>query len=143
MKFSYISFGIFVFVGLASVVYGLIVLYQARRSATWPSTEGVITQARVVRAGYSYARAVVYSYTVDGVRCQGEDIAAGPVLTSITDAYARKCLARYPVGTPIAVYYDPENPAIAVLEPGLSKKSFVPLAFGLFFATFSGWVWLF
>ena len=142
MKFPYILFAIFVLVGLAIAVYGLIVLYHARRSTTWPSTEGVITQSNVVRGDDSYAPAVVYSYTINGVRYQGKDIASGPVLASSTEAYARNYLARYPVGTPVAVYYDPKIPATAVLEPGILKKSFVPLVFGLLFATFGGWFWL-
>ena len=142
MKFPYILFAIFVLVGLAIAVYGLTVLYHARHSGTWPSTEGFITQSNVVRGDDSYSPAVVYSYTVNGVRCQGKDIASGPVLASSTEAYARNCLARYPVGTPVAVYYDPEIPATAVLEPGILKKSFVPLAFGLLFVTLGGWFWV-
>ena len=56
---------------------------------------------------------VIYSYTVGGAefRCQrvraaddGNDSAAATV-------------ARYPAGASVVVYYDPENPADALLEP--------------------------
>jgi hypothetical protein len=61
--------------------------------------------------------------------------------------YARTCVARYQVGAPVAVYYDPKEPTTAVREPGISKKSFITLAFGLGIAFFGGWfclpTWLF
>ncbi len=142
MKFPYIFFGLFVLVGLAVAAYGLTVLCHARRSATWPGTPGVVTKSDVSRGDQSYAAAVAYAYTVDGVPYRGADIGSGIELASTTEDHARRRVARYPVGTPVAVYYDPAAPATAVLEPGVLKTSFVPLVFGLMFANFGGWPWL-
>lgn len=142
MKFAYILFAIFVLVGLGIAVYGLTVLYHARRTAAWPGTPGVVTRSEVVRGDDSYSAALAYSYTVDGVAYEGTSIASGPEITSSTEDHARRRVDRYPVGSAVTVYYDPAAPATAVLEPGLLKRSFVPLVFGLFFATFGGWFWL-
>jgi hypothetical protein len=142
MKSSYMFFAVFVVVGLGVTAYGLVVVFHARRTAAWPTAEGVVTRSEVVRGNDSYAPAVTYSYAVDGVRHQGTVIAPGPPLASTTDAYARRVVERYPVGAVAAVSYDPAEPASAVLEPGVSKKTFVPLAFGLLFASIGGWSWV-
>ena len=142
MKPPYILFALFVLAGLAVAAYGLTVLYHARRTAAWPSTPGVVTKSDVSHGAQSHATAVAYAYTVDGVPYRGADIGRGIEFASTTEDHARRRVARYPVGARVTVYYDPAAPATAVLEPGVSKASLVPLAFGVMFATFGGWFWL-
>jgi hypothetical protein len=40
---------------------------------------------------------------------------------------AQEVAAMYPVGEKVTVYYNPDNPKIATLEPGISVGSFVIL----------------
>jgi hypothetical protein len=145
--FPYCFAGIFVLAGLVIAVFGLVALGRAQRSARWAKTDGHITRSEVVVDGASYAPAVVYSYTVAGAQYQGTDITCGAKVSSGDGAYARACTARYQVGAPVAVYFDPDEPTAAVLEPGISRKSFIPLVFGLGFASFGAWFclmfWLF
>lgn len=137
--FPYILSGAFALVGLAIAAYGLAVLERARRSASWPSTPGVVTESGVTRGDDSHSPSVAYTYTAGGAPRRGTGLVVGPTVASSTEDYAVRRLARYPVGAAVAVYYDPAAPGDAVLEPGLAKRSFVPLAFGLLFASFGGW----
>jgi hypothetical protein len=52
--------------------------------------------------------------------------------------YAEAIVARYPVGQMVTVYYTPDDPAKAVLEPGLSLKAFFTLSLGLVFLGVGG-----
>jgi hypothetical protein len=135
---AYVISGAFVLVGLAIAAFGLSVVVIARRSAAWPSVAGIITRSGITHGDQSHAPDVAYTYSVDGVPFEGNQIVRGPAIASSTEDYALRRIARYPVGTPVAVYYAPRSPSTAVLEPGLSKQSFVPLVFGLMFVSFGG-----
>ena len=43
-----------------------------------------------------------------------------------------KDLDAYPAGTVVQVHYDPGNPRLAVLEPGVKAVAYAPLAIGGF-----------
>jgi hypothetical protein len=60
---------------------------------------------------------VVYQYQVEGAPYTGSRIRAGDQFFAIRLAGdARTTVARYPVGTPVTVFYDPANPAESALE---------------------------
>jgi hypothetical protein len=61
---------------------------------------------------------VAYAYFVNGTYLQGERLRLGPRVLSSEAADARREITRYPVGSPVTVWYDPQNPADAVLERG-------------------------
>ena len=48
------------------------------------------------------------------------------------DGAARRAAARYPVGTELAVHYNPDNPGESAIDPRL------PLAFWLFYLVPAG-----
>lgn len=56
-----------------------------------------------------------YKYTVSGQQYQSGALGFGQMVLSDYDAAAQKA-AQYPVGSMVQVYYNPENPADAVLE---------------------------
>jgi hypothetical protein len=143
----YIS-GAFCLVGLAAAVYGLFVIRKARESAGWPVAEGQVVHSQVDRNEEgAYAPDVRYSYVIEGVQFTGRCIQAGVYVSSSDDSDASRCVSRYPKGARVDVAYNPANPAEAVLEPGLRKRSFLFLAFGLGFSMFGAWFcllfWLF
>lgn len=138
--FGYAFVSIFIFAGVVIAAFGAVVLYRCQRSAGWPRTDGVTTRAEVVISNNVYSPAVVYSYNVGGVEYQGTGIGPqGTEVGSSDGAIARELVHRYRAGTSVVVYYDPSDPAVAVLEPGITKKSFVLLAFGVGFAIFAAW----
>jgi len=92
-------------------------------SRSWPTTEGTINTSRVARMGTaaerSYKAIIKYSYSVKGTRYYSDQIYIGSTGSSGMKWSANRTVGRYPVGKKAIVYYDPTNPAQAVLKPGI------------------------
>ncbi len=100
---------------------------EAAQSLRWPSTPGRIifsdissvTSSRLVDEDQSttYAPMIEYTYTVLGTEYHGKRIGfTGGGTTSGMRGEAARMIKPYPVGSTTNVYYDPHNPADAVLE---------------------------
>ena len=123
---------------LISLAQGLWIVKKGSDSLSWSATEGTIGLSRVetrtfrhrVTEPYKrYYPDLLYTYEVQGQQHTGMQIYATPSFmifgyaigenpgsTQIESVEAT--LARYPVGQKVMVYYDPDNPAVSVLEPG-------------------------
>jgi hypothetical protein len=116
---------------------------QARR---WPSTVGTILRGEVQQfedwdndlevsaaARRRFKPAIRYRYEVNGRSYIGDRIRMGVDITSSVRSLAQKTLKRYPPGRDVDVYYNPEKPGEAVLEP-ISRFHLFPwlMAIGLF-----------
>lgn len=88
-------------------------------AANWSSTMGTVTysaiQSRLSGDSTADYPVVHYTYQVMGQMLQGKNIMPGPEAGGVG---AKKVVARYPIGTQVTVYYDPNNPSDAVLERG-------------------------
>ena len=94
-------------------------------SQNWPSVEGQIESSRVRRStssregtgatSSSYRPEIKYTYSVMGNNYEGHRIGFGVPVGSFESA-AKQVVARYPHGATRTVYYNPRNPAQAVLE---------------------------
>ena len=131
---------------------GMRIVVRARKSTAWPAVSGQVTHSEITRSGSgeggpSYSALIRYSYTVGGQSLTSERIAFGLSNMSAGHGFAKAYTNRYPVGTSVDVHYDPAVPSEAVLEPGVSKRAFIPLAFAGGFLIFAGWFgllyWLF
>jgi formylglycine-generating enzyme required for sulfatase activity len=106
------------------------------QSESWPSTEGEILSSDVEERPFpvslgensaSYHTPVVcYEYEVNGTLYESRTFSVGSKLFLI-QSRAEEVIARYPVGKKVRVYYDPNNPEMATLEPGISAGSLVLL----------------
>jgi hypothetical protein len=84
----------------------------------WPSTLGTVNASYLARrssseGGTTDYPVVQYSYQVSGQRYQSAKLAPGP---EVGGTGAGKVVARYPAGAQVMVFYNPQNPAEAVLE---------------------------
>jgi len=106
----------------------------ARASAEWPTVNGTVTSSRVQttrRDGKNeYMPRVQYSYVVDGQSFSGTRITASDEYQKNRGS-ADDILGRYPSGTAVTVFYDPQDPARAVLEQGLPGNVKVLLGAGV------------
>lgn len=104
---------------LNAVFLGIIYFIRRKVSqvSAWPSTQGVISsssvEARASEDGYTDYPVVRYSYQVGGQAHKSSRIAPG---MEVGGSGAHKVAARYAMGAPVTVYYNPQNPADAVLE---------------------------
>lgn len=64
---------------------------------------------------------VEYEYNVNAHRFTGHQIDFAPE-TAIAESSAERVLQGYPIGSRTSVYYDPDDPATSVLQPGLTAE---------------------
>lgn len=93
-------------------------VHLSKISPQWPTVPGVVTAAERVKRGWSTQPRVTYSYQV-----RGQAYASSKV--SFADAVPARelepILSRYPVGQKVEVTYQPDDPAVAILEPGPNR----------------------
>ena len=96
---------------------------EASISETWPTTTGIITNSDIRQSesdgNKMYAAVINYDFTVDNKPYSGDRItltSGNSSTSSIKEV--KKELQAYPTGANVKVYYDPELPNNAVLEPG-------------------------
>jgi len=127
--------GLVLLAGIGLTVWGWNTLQNARASTAWPTTEGVVISSEVTQStddegSESYYPTVSYTYTINEIVHINNTIKFSD--TSYNDLRkAQAVTGNYSVGKNIVVYYDPENPENAVLEPGASGGSYIVLTFGV------------
>ncbi|MFZ0548264.1 MAG: DUF3592 domain-containing protein [Candidatus Promineifilaceae bacterium] len=128
---------IFGLIGAGLSYWGWTILQDAKASASWPTASGLVTSSEVSHStdsdgNDSYSPEVDYQYQVDGQSIVNSQIKFGE------NSYgnrrkAEEIAGNYPVGQQVTVYYDPERPDKAVLEPGVTAGSYIVLGIGVFF----------
>jgi hypothetical protein len=92
---------------------------MAKASTSWPTTTGKITASEIAKVMFRRQPRITYSYSVDGTPFTSQRVSfAGGYKPKEVDPL----LARYPVGSEVAVAHDPQNPREATLETGATKQ---------------------
>lgn len=130
--------GILFALGVAGIIGALLGYRNVVASPNWPTTEGLVIESRVVgiggaRAGSGMRARVRYVYDVEGFRYKGRRITYQRERGDRSEEHARKLAKRYSVGSVVPVYYRPDRPNIAVLEPGGGRY---PVAGSIMLAVF-------
>jgi hypothetical protein len=123
----------FLGMGIAALILGAGQLKEARASKSWPSVQGIVVSSSVQRSSDHddrdyYQASVVYEYAVGGVTYSCNRISYGTTRGRPEDA--REEVKRYPKGKPVEVYYDPDDPDAAILEPGKAGEPYLWLGLG-------------
>jgi hypothetical protein len=130
-----VVFGLlFGLVGMGVLVYGIMNLNRGRASESWPTVSGVVTHSDVRSSrgdsSTTYHAEVSYEFVVEGAKHHSDKVSFGEYGTNSHARAARICDG-YPVGAPVDVFYSPEDPDVAVLEPGASGFGFfLPIILG-------------
>lgn len=103
-------------------VYTAMMNQRARES--WATTEGRVVESTVERrtrpgAGrqeLEFAARVVYEYTVAGKTYRSDRVSFEGTAWRANRAAAEADQARFPPGTKVSVFYDPQRPDKAVLD---------------------------
>jgi hypothetical protein len=111
---------------------GLFSLYKivgTPNTNEWRETRGVVIKSEVNKFFDSPSKPnVVYEYEVGGERFTSNEIA---FLYIGGGGFADTTAANYPLGKVVAVYYEPDNQARAILEPKLSVVVYYMLMAGI------------
>lgn len=131
----------FIIAGGVMLVLGARDLEHGWRSAEWPGVEGKITESRVARHSHagaqggrrtSYSAEVKYTYEVAGQRFEADRIRFGKI-SSHNKAAATAEAGRHPAGATVKVFHHPADPAMSVLEPGVSPGGWLLPGLGAVF----------
>ncbi len=128
--------------GLIFAAAGLFLLWQSvkehracRESRNWPCVEGRITESavQVTRRHHStsYSPQIAYTYSVLGQAHFSTAVTIGATRTFSSYTKAQAQVAKYPLGQTVSVYYDPQQPAQATLEPGATGGAWATLLMGV------------
>lgn len=147
---------LFLILGIVYLARGITRRRLAARSLQWPVIEGKIHSASVRTETRSdsegseiqvYVPQASYSYTVAAKAYEGNVIRFGVEQFGYAVLQmAQKHIELYTVGALVPVHYDPDDPTVAVLEPGESggmRNLFVGSLFllvGIFGAAFAVWI---
>jgi hypothetical protein len=137
----------FLFIGVVSLILGILAVSRGRSSRSWPTVDGAIVASTLEVSSRRnpqrgthrdlYSARVEYAYEVEGRPYSGRTVRYGVPAT--TDrAAAQQTLGRYSAGAPVQVYYDPRDPSRAVLEPGVARSSYGPIWIALPFLIVGG-----
>jgi hypothetical protein len=121
------GFIVMVFAGIGAflIYYSFRSRKKADASQGWPSTNGLVTEARVSHststdadgeAQDSYSPQVRYHYSIAGQEYEGSKISFGMQQSFSSRSKAEQALTSFPQGSQVALYYNPANPSEAVLE---------------------------
>jgi len=133
--------------GLPMFLFGIYFAFLADESANWPKVEGVVSNSSVrtytpvgqmnrafTDSDSTYYPEFRYTYTVDRQTYTSSRYSLGESGQGFPDREdAQKAASEHPAGSKVDVFYDPADPSSAVLRPGSSTGSWVPLLLGLFF----------
>ena len=103
-------------------------------SKKWQTVEGFIITARVVRSpsydnGVTHTPVLKYSYIVDGKEYTSNKLSPASFtdILEVIHSAGTNWLRQYPEKESVTVYYNPEEPEKAILEPGINSIIFLPL----------------
>ena len=133
---SFLFLSIFFVIGAGMMIWGGIVIRNASVSSGWPTTQGKITSSTIGVStdedGSTYHADINYQYVINDHWITADIVNFGEYGSDDPD-HAGDIVDKYPVGKVVSVYYDPERPKTAVLEPGLTWSSYFILIMGIIF----------
>lgn len=115
-------------------------LQTAQAAAKWPTAEGTILRSEVNNDGSfkaPYSVGMTYRYTVNARQYEGHRLTNSDYTTSSYGEIAQQ-LAKYPVGATVTVYYSPDSPNDALLQPGEASGANILFGVGGVFAFIGG-----
>ena len=135
---------VFTLAGAGVSAWGVVEYRRGQASTNWPTVEGRVTRSWVDEetstrtegnrrvTSTMYQARVDYEYEVDGRMRRSRRISFGEYSTS-DPADAEAIVGKYPAGGAVKVYYDPQMPERAALEPGVTFGNYFLLGIGLVF----------
>jgi hypothetical protein len=115
-------------IGAVLLVGAFLTARTPAKSNDWPTTSGQVLASTIQyrRSGGSRSAypLVMYAYQVEGRTYQSQRIYFGGVVGGSVMAGLVK---KYPVGAQVPVYYNPQNPADAVLERSIPMAKMLGL----------------
>lgn len=111
--------------------------FQSRAVGNWKTVSGTVVSSAVKEeigeAGDEFRPEIHYSYSIDGKTYEGKRYEI--LAWARPEAKAKAIVSQFPVGAPISVFVNPENPNESVLS-GKFVLSWLALIISLAFVAF-------
>ena len=137
----------FVPIGIFFLILTAAQLKNGHRSLSWPFIGGMVDSSEITHyrrdgGGTTHVPVVVYRFTVGTNTYTSNRIKVAPVGTG-KYSDAKQIIDKYPAGSEVRVYYDPNNPEFGLLEPGISGRSWIGILGGVLFSGVGVGIWTF
>lgn len=122
---------ILAFVALSGVgvsIWGWRILNTSRKIRQWPCTKGIINTSNSSSPTNDLLPEIIFSYQVNNKQYQREF--EFPDGTHPLPEFAKAYNEKYPVGAEVDVFYNPDQPETATLEPG-AQGDWMVLSLGI------------
>lgn len=129
MNYYVIILGLFIIAGFGAILWGWFIIAKARKTLRWPMVEGAIEQSALTSEADDLLPHILFSYTVAAYTYQRT--LEFPNGTNPSPELASSYAKKYPVGAKVSVYYNPDQPDQATLEPGLARGDWMIPALGI------------
>ena len=109
-------------------LYSIHFIPELIASTRWPTVHGEVIVSEFKHFSQSPTRStraprIVYSYNVDGIEYQSERLKIGAQDISSNDwNWSQRILDKYHVGKEVLVYFNPNKPSKALIEPGMNLR---------------------
>lgn len=118
--------GLFTVAGLGTAIWGWHILARGKQTLRWPTVSGTITCSQ---DNNDLLPQIEYRYSVAGRDYHRQ--MEFPADLSPTEQFKTRYLEKFPVGSQITVYYDPDHPDRSTMEPGPRRGDGLVFALGL------------
>jgi hypothetical protein len=120
--------------GLIISVIAMVFIKRAKESLNWYRTTGTILSSSINKEYFdeiTYEPEISYSYMVENVLFTSDKIISFFNYGSSFGKRSFDIIRKYPTGSRITVYYNPQRHDISVLEPGIKPINWIFLFLGL------------
>jgi Protein of unknown function (DUF3592) len=120
--------------GAMAFLFGLANRRHGRSAGRWPVVAARVDQSRILEfegpltkrgrpTRKLYRPVITYRYEYNGVSYTGDHSSLGFKITANTDAFAKKLVAKYPVGTIVKLHVNPQNASESMLNPSSFSRA--------------------
>jgi hypothetical protein len=123
MTTATICSGVIFLVGLAIVLSGVMTYRKSNQASHWLPAQGRIKTSEVTRTTggkIQYYAHIEYEYTAQGMNYSSNNVTFAQLM-GIADtgqSAAQEKVKKFPAGSTVTVFYDPNDPRRAVLQKG-------------------------
>ena len=125
-------------IGIILFFVSIFMIMAGAQSNSWAATDGIVTSTSIREkydsddGDYTYYPEITYSFQVDGKTYTGDrwdptGIQSGSSIRSS----AQNKIDKYPVGSTVTVYYDPNNPNKNALTKGVNGIAIIMLVISI------------
>ena len=127
--------------GIFLLAWGVYEMKRAYESRTWPDTQGTVISSYIDKRSHRdsnhhtstiYTPKIRYQYQVEGKHYTCNRIEFGGE-SGGKRSKAKKVVDKYPSGKKVTVYYNPQDPKVAVLKAGFSWGALFAFLVGIIF----------